>query len=172
MVHFDAAQSIRDIINVWSDEAREETHPEMVSHRNNSSSRLLRLFVFGSLCVFTLLVAVGFMLAGAWPVLPFAGLECVALLLAYSWLQRHDSDYELISVSGDDVVVEMQFGGRVERNRLSRYWARVVIEENPRGRVRVFLRSHGREVEFGRLLPDDARVSAARRLRTRLSGLI
>ena len=157
---------------MWSVESREEAHLEMVSHRNNSSSKLVRLFVFGSLGVFTLLVAVGFVLAGAWPVLPFAGLECVALLLAYSWLQRHDGDYELISVCGDDVVVETQFGGKVERSRLSRYWARVVIENNPGGRIRVFLRSHGREVEFGRLLPDDARVSAARQLRTRLSGLI
>ena len=153
-------------------ESREEAHFEMVSHRNNSSSRLVRLLVFGSLGVFTLLVAVGFMLAGAWPVLPFAGLECVALLLAYSWLQRHDSDYELISASGDDVVVEMRFGGRLERHRLSRYWARVIIEVRPDRRTRVFLRSHGREVEFGRLLPDDARVATAKRLRTRLSGLI
>ena len=153
-------------------ESREEAHFEMVSHRNNSSSRLVRLLVFGSLGMFTLLVAVGFMLAGAWPVLPFAGLECVALLLAYSWLRRHDGDYELISVSGHEVVVETHFGGKSERHRLSRYWARVVIEERPGGRTRVFLRSHGREFEFGRLLPDEARVATAKRLRTRLSGLI
>jgi uncharacterized membrane protein len=144
----------------------------MVSHRNNSSSRLVRLLVFGSLGLFTLLVAVGFVLAGAWPVFPFAGIECLALLLAYSWLQRHDSDYELIAVSGDDVVVETRFGGKVERSRLNRYWARVIIEEKPARRVRVCLRSHGREVEFGRLLADDAKITTARQLRSRLSGLI
>jgi len=172
MLHFDAAYSIRDIFNVWSVESREEAHFEMVSHRNNSSSRLVRLLVFGSLGVLTLLVAVGFMLAGAWPVLPFAGIECLALLLAYCWMQRHDGDYELISVSGDDVIVETQTGGKVEHSRLSRYWAQVVIEKNPRGRIRVFLRAHGREVEFGRLLPDEAKISTAKRLRTRLSGLV
>ena len=169
MLHFDAAKTIRDISSMWSGEG---TQLRIVSHRNNSSSRSVRLLVFGSLGLFTLLVAIGFLLAGAWPVLPFAGIECMALFLAYCWLQRHDGDYELIAIEGDNVVVETQDGGKVARSQLSRYWARVVIEDRPGGRTRVVLRSHGREVEFGRLLSDDAKTSLARRLRAGLSGLV
>ncbi|UCH48376.1 MAG: DUF2244 domain-containing protein [Betaproteobacteria bacterium] len=142
----------------------------IVSRRNNSSSQHGRLLVFGSLGLFTLLVAAGFALAGAWPVLPFAGMECVALYLAYRWLQRHDGDYESISIEGDCVVVETRDGGKVQRHELSRYWAQVVVDESVGRRRRVFLRAHGREVEFGRLLCDDAKVGLAKRLRARLSG--
>ncbi|MGD8477647.1 MAG: DUF2244 domain-containing protein [Burkholderiales bacterium] len=156
---------------MWSAESLEGVQFEIISRRNNSSSRNARLLVFGSLGLFTLLIAVGFVLMGAWPVLPFAGLECVALLLAYVWLYRHDDDYELIAIDGDDIVVEAQDGGKLERRQLSRYWARVIVEEKRVGQTRVFLRAHGREVEFGRLLPDNARKDLARRLRTRLSGL-
>jgi len=157
---------------MWSVESGEGAQFEIMSHRNNSSSRCVRLLVFGSLGLFTLLIAAGFVIAGAWPVLPFAGIECTALFLAYCWLQRHDGDYELITIDGDNVVVESQNGGNVERRRLSRYWARVVVEHRPGGRKRAFLRVHGREVEFGRLLSDDAKTSLARQLRTRLSGLV
>ena len=156
---------------MWSAESGEGIQFETISRRNNSSSRSVRLLVFGSLGLFTLLIAVGFVMMGAWPVLPFAGLECVALLLAYVWLDRHDDDYELIAINGDDVVVEARDGGKLERRQLSRYWARVVVEEKRAGQTRVFLRAHGREVEFGRLLPDKARMDLAKRLRTRLSGL-
>ena len=141
----------------------------IISRRNNSSSRLVRLLVFGSLGVFTLVIAGAFTLAGAWPVAPFAGAECVALFLAYIWLQRHDEDYELITIEGDNVVVETRDGGKREEHRMSRYWAQVVVEEVSSRRQRVFLRAHGREIEFGRLLADEAKLSVAKRLRSKLS---
>ncbi|MGD8790515.1 MAG: DUF2244 domain-containing protein, partial [Burkholderiales bacterium] len=121
---------------MWSAESLEGVQFEIISRRNNSSSRNARLLVFGSLGLFTLLIAVGFVLMGAWPVLPFAGLECVALLLAYVWLYRHDDDYELIAIDGDDIVVEAQDGGKLERRQLSRYWARVIVEEKRVGQTR------------------------------------
>ncbi|NIO40333.1 MAG: DUF2244 domain-containing protein [Burkholderiales bacterium] len=143
----------------------------IVSRRNNSSSQHARRLVFGSLGLFTLAVGAGFALIGAWPVAPFAGIECLALLLAYFWLQRHDDDFELITIEADNVIVEMRDGSKSERRQLSRHWAQVVVEEVPGKRTRVFLRAHGQEVDFGRLLSDDARLSLAKRLRARLSGL-
>ena len=128
--------------------------------------------VFGSLGLFTLALGGAFAVMGAWPVAPFAGIECVALYLVYRWLQRHDGDYELIVIDGDEVIVRSQNGATHERRRLSRFWAQVVVEDRPVGRKRVFLRSHGRDVEIGRLLPDEARLSVARRLRKRISGLV
>lgn len=140
------------------------------SQRRNSSSRQERLLVFGSLAVFTLLVAVGFALAGAWPVVPFAGFECVALFLAYRWLQRHEGDFESIVIDGDDLVVETRSGGKIEHARVSRYWAQVVVESLPDGKKRAFLRSHGKSIEFGRLLGDQAKVLAAKQLRKEITG--
>lgn len=157
---------------MWSVASEQGVQFEVVSRRNNSSSQRTRLLVFGSLGLVTLLVGAGFALIGAWPVAPFAGIEFVALFLAYRWLQRHDDDYELITIEGDSVVVETRDGREVMRRELSRYWVRVVVDDEAGRRVRVFLRAHGREVDFGRLLSDDARLSLARRLREQLSGSV
>ncbi|UCD69115.1 MAG: DUF2244 domain-containing protein [Betaproteobacteria bacterium] len=154
---------------MWTVAAGEGAQFAIVSRRNNSSSQHARLLVFGSLGLFTLSVGIGFALIGAWPVMPFAGIECVALFLAYRWLQSHDDDFELITIDADHVVVQARDGSKVERHQLNRHWAQVVTEESPGGRVRVFLRVHGREVDFGRLLVDDARLSLAKRLREQLS---
>ena len=157
---------------MWSVASDEDAQFAIVSRRNNSSSQHARLLVFGSLGLFTLLVGFSFALIGAWPVAPFAGIECIALFLAYCWLQRHDDDYELITIEGDSVVVEARDASKVERQKLSRHWAQVVIDESHRRRTRVFLRAHGREVDFGRLLSDDARLALAKRLREQLCGLV
>ena len=156
---------------MWSSESGEGKRFAIVSRRNNSSSLHVRQIAFGSLAFFTLAVAGGFALFGAWPVLPFAGLECVALYVAYKYVQRHEEDYETITIDEDDVIVETKSGGELDRHQISRYWAQVVIESGPgRGR-RVFLRSHGKDVEFGRLLSDEAKVFAAKRLRAHLTAL-
>ncbi len=142
------------------------------SRRYNSSSPHARLLVFGSLGMFTLAIAGAFVLIGAWPVAPFAGLECMALLAAYRWLRRHDEDYELITIEGDDVIVETRNGSKRERVPMSRFWAQVVVEDLAGGKKRVFLRAHGREIEFGRLLSDEAKLSVAKRLRAKLTALV
>lgn len=157
---------------MWSVAPQQAAHFEVVSRPNNSSSQRTRLLVFGSLGLVTVLVGAGFALIGAWPVAPFAGIEFVALFLAYRWLQRHDDDYELITIAGDSIVVETRDGTEVERRQLSRYWAQVVVDDLSGRRKRVFLRAHGREIEFGRLLSDEARLSLAKRLRTKLSELV
>ena len=161
-----------DSLNMPPLESGEKIQFGIVSRRYNSSSPHVRLLVFGSLGVFTLAIAAAFVLVGAWPVAPFAGLECLALFVAYRWLRRHDEDYELITIEGDDVIVETRNGGERERVPMSRYWAQVVVEDLAGGKRRVFLRAHGREIEFGRLLSDEAKLSAAKRLRAKLTALV
>ena len=172
MLHFLAAEPITGRVVMSSLELGENVRFGISSRRNTSSSRFTRLLVFGSLGAFTLVVAAAFALNGAWPIAPFAGAECVALFFAYCWLRRHDEDYELITIEGDSVVVETQDGGVREQHRMSRFWAQVVVEEVASRKQRVFLRAHGREIEFGRLLSDEAKLSMARRLRSKLSALV
>jgi uncharacterized membrane protein len=138
--------------------------------RDFSISSSGRLLVLGSLAFVTLAIAVGFAIQGAWLVLPFAGLECGALFLAFRWLQRHEDDYELIAIEGDSLVVEYRAGGKVERHEFNRVWVQVEVENRSPGRTTLSLRSHGREVEIGRLLSSEAKRVAARRIRARLSS--
>ena len=53
----------------------------------------------------SLTVAVGFALAGYWPILPFAGLELLALGAALRWSLREGQRRELIRVDEDRVLV-------------------------------------------------------------------
>jgi uncharacterized membrane protein len=82
---------------------------------------------------------------------------------------QHAGDYESISISGDRVLIERRERGRVDRHELSRYWARVVLGPGEPGRGEVLaLRSHGRQVEFGRHLTEEQRREVARALREEL----
>ncbi len=129
-----------------------------------------RRVAFALIFAVSLGIASGFaILLGAWPVLPFAGLEMAALYLAFDWVNRHAGDFERLTVEGDVVTVEAWECARLERFRLNRHWARVVLAADPvSGHSRLALRSHGREVPFGRHLTDAERAHLAGELRRRL----
>jgi uncharacterized membrane protein len=61
------------------------------------------------------------------------------------------------------LIVECNTRGHVRRFESNRYWTQVVVRRDVRS-LKVALRSHGREIEFGTLLGDDARLAAARQL--------
>ncbi len=63
---------------------------------------------------------------GAWPILPFAGVEMAVLYLAFRYMDRHAADYERITIRGDDVAVEVHEGRKITRLELHRCWAQVV----------------------------------------------
>lgn len=105
----------------------------------------------------TLLVAglaAGF---GAWFALPFAGLEIVALLLAFYVVASHDGDYERFLIVGDVVRAERSTGGVVQRFECNRHWTQLVLREQG-GRCTLTLRSRGNEFGLGRLMSDADRT--------------
>jgi len=140
-----------------------------ISRRHSSLSATGRILVFASLAVVTLAISLAFAIRGAWPILPFAGLECVALWLAHRWLQRHDGDYELVTVDRERVKVEVRDGAMHRNHEFSRPWARVAVETGRDGRPTLWLRSHGRAVELGKWMTDEARLRAAHQLKQQIS---
>lgn len=143
----------------------------LFSRRHYSTSFAGRVFVFGSLAFVTLAISLALAMFGAWPVLPFAGLECMAIFLAFWWLQRYEGDYELVTIEGDSLIVECSVAGEVERHSFEAAWVQVVVEERSPGPAQLVVRSHGREVQVGKLLIDEnAKRAAAKRIRERLSG--
>jgi uncharacterized membrane protein len=136
------------------------------ARRNNSLSSSGRLLVFGFILTVSLGIASGFFLVfGAWPILPFAGLEMAVLYGAFRYIDRHAADYERITIRGSSVAIEVYEGASVTRLELNRYWAKVVCEANG---SRLALRSHGRDVEVGRHLCEEQRLEMARDLRRQL----
>lgn len=142
---------------------------DLTARRNNSitSAGLQRV-----LCLISLVIAVialGFTLVGAWPILVFSGLELALLCGAFRFAGLHAEDFERVAVIGDKVLVDARDGVREAHFEFNRCWAQVVVRCDAPGRAcRLALRSHGREVEFGRHLTDEGRLALAHELRRRI----
>lgn len=126
---------------------------------------LMRL-VFGSLALFSMLIAAAFAAAGAWLIIPFAGIEIAALGAAAWFTLRKSGDFEWLAFDGDRILVEVRERGRSRQYEFNRCWARLVTD---RGGA-VALRSHGREIAIGRFCGEEGRQELARELRSRLGG--
>jgi uncharacterized membrane protein len=126
-----------------------------------------RRWAYGLIAVLSALIASGFAAAGAWLILPFAGLELAGLFFAFRYFAKHEGDYESLTITGDHLVVERCMMGRMDRFECNRYWAQVVLSDTA-GSCRLALRSQGQEIEFGTYLSEGARRNAARELRNQL----
>jgi len=113
------------------------------------------------------LIGFAFYLLGAWLVLPFVGIEIVALAYAFYYVNRHEADYESISIDGDSLVVERCVADKVTQQVVNPYWVKVVQEELSNGELHLYLQSHGEEIEVGRYLTRKQRELLARQLKQR-----
>jgi len=113
--------------------------------------------VFAALAALVLAIGAGFAVAGAWLILPFAGLEVLLLGAAYVLYARHAADYERIELESGRLSVEVADGGRTLNYRMDH--ARVAMEEG-----RVVLRDAKEELEVGRTLGAEARAELAAEL--------
>jgi len=90
-----------------------------------------------------------FFALGAWPVLPFIGLEVGAALAALLWharASRRISEMVLLTDAGLSIR-HVDHRGRVVRSVLDAYWAKVEWDEAaPRG-GRLWIKSRGRTLE-------------------------
>ena len=128
---------------------------------------------FASLCIPSLTIAVLMTLQGYWPILPFAGLELLALGLCLMLNMRSRKDTQQIVITEDGVTIETRHGTRIVHSEFSRHWARVKLRRakshwHP---SRLTIESHGRACELGSFLTEEARCALAGRLR-RLIGRV
>ena len=137
------------------------------ARRNNSLSSSGRRLVFGFIFAVSLGIAAVFTLAlGAWPIMPFAGLEMAVLgwALKVSLSRRHHR--EVITISERDVLVESRDGMNSVQVLFPRHWAQVKLRR-PASRLhpsRLTIESHGRQCELGSFLTEEERRGLALRL--------
>ncbi|MCC6533228.1 MAG: DUF2244 domain-containing protein [Burkholderiales bacterium] len=139
----------------------------LIARRNCSLQHSGRWRAFALAALVSGLIALAFASIGAWPILPFAGLELAALYVAFRRISRDAEDYEQVIIRGDRLFVERHTRSGVRRFESNRYWTQVVVR-NGAGRRRIALRSHGSEIEFGTFLSDGDRLDLARKLENRL----
>jgi uncharacterized membrane protein len=139
--------------------------------RNAALDARQRRLALALLSVPPLVVGLVFTVAGAWPVLPFAGLEAALLAWVFREIGRCAGDYERITVTGDLLTIETVERSVRRREQFPRHWAQVLVEA-PRTLAgpRVCVRSHGRVREVGRALPPRERLDLAKALLRTLSN--
>jgi len=138
--------------------------------RNCSASPLQVAWVFASIVAFSFAFGVVFAAQGLWLVLPFVGIEMLAVAAAFFCYGRRAADYERIDISDGQIAVEQVEGGQRSLRRLPSPWARVELQRLDRtGRVRVWLAAGAERIEVGSHLLDARRTQLAEELRTALA---
>ena len=144
----------------------------IIAKPNCSLSGKERLGVVVLIASLSFIIATGFVLAGAWLVLPFAGLEVLAVGFAFYYINCHAGDYESITIEGDKLAIEKHSYKKTSEIVFNRYWARVMLRDLPGGDQALLLRSHGKEVEFGRhFMNNDQRLALAKQLQKRVGAI-
>jgi uncharacterized membrane protein len=136
---------------------------------NRSLSPVGRLVFLALIFSNILIIAAGLALAGAWLILPFAGVEMAALAIAFYVISLRDGDFERFTIDNHAICVEASHQGTAYRVEFNRAWAQLVRRtDGCGGRCKLALRSHGVEVAVGRLMNDEERLSWSRELEGRL----
>lgn len=110
-----------------------------------------------------------FLVAGAWPVMGFFGLDVLLVYVAFRLNYRSGRLYETVDVTPARLTwTRVHPSGRQEQFDCNPYWARVNLREWPDGRTILSIVAQGKELAFGRFLTDDERRDLASALREAL----
>ncbi len=113
-----------------------------------------------------LLVAVRFVLLGAWIILPFAVAE-VGLLAIGFWLCERTSRYrETVQVSRDNLFITQESARGRKTCQFNPYWVQIILRLDPNDWYpsRLLIRSHGKQVEIGACLTNQEREALSKAL--------
>lgn len=150
--------------------ARSEDSPAFIHHSvpNRSLGPRGRRWCLAAIATTTFAVASAAAAFGAWPVMPFAGIEIALVALAFRVLAAHDRDFERLVIDAAEIRVEARDAARETRFVANRAWARMVLQERGAS-CAIALRYGGKTVPLGRMLSDEGRRRLAREIRGRLA---
>lgn len=139
---------------------------------NSSLSWRETVIFFCGISTVSMTIAVSLAMQGLWLVVPFSGLELIALGGALYYVGLRNQSREIVALTGETIYIrfENRIGKRIRDHRLQRAWARVDLRRSThRGHPQqLLICSHGQEIEIGQILTDDERRYLARELDRRL----
>jgi uncharacterized membrane protein len=157
---------------ITSDEAgayRAEARFDAILHPHASLSPRGFLLFMGALATVSFIAGVSFMLAGAWPVFGFLGLDVLIVYFAFKANYRQARRYERVLLTEDTLTVERVSPAGERRSwKFQPYWLAVVLDDARGPDSRLMLRSHGKSLEIGRFLTPGERREVAEALRKEL----
>jgi uncharacterized membrane protein len=118
------------------------------------------------------IVGSGFLIAGAWPVLPFLGLEVALLYGGLRLNQRAGNACEAINLTRSALTVRrVDHWGKQSQVSFPPHWLQVNLLEMPGQDNRLELRSHGRSLSIATFLQPRERQELALTLRRALGRM-
>jgi len=144
----------------------------IVIRPNRSLSWRGAQFFFTAAAIVTLSIAVMFASKGAWLILPFAGLEILALGICLYICTRSNTACEVIHIGENFVRVEKGRHYAKQSVEFKRQWLRINLTTNRLSWYpsRLTISSMGREVEVGASLVDKDRAALAKALQLKLTN--
>jgi uncharacterized membrane protein len=135
--------------------------------RRNCSMTPTQLVAFYlSLCAWSLAIAGAFWWRGATLVLPFAGLELLAVGAALVVYARHTGDRERVVLTPGRLRVECTLGRRTDEVEFAPAWVRVEPAHGDRSLIE--LSGEGKRIAIGRFVRPELRRALADELRAAL----
>ncbi len=149
---------------------RQRRQLTIVAHPNRSASWRANQLVLLALSVPSLAIATGFALLGAWPILPFAGLELAALggaLYMVNWKLQYR---HVITLTDDEVCIDKGFYVPRQRWRFRREHTGLLVrrERHPWDSPGISLQDRGEAVCVGEFLNRDDGLALLALLRREL----
>ena len=134
---------------------------QFIVRRNQSLSwRGNKVFIY-FMAVVSLGIAGMFALQGLWLILPFAGLEMLALTFGLYMCSLRCLDQEVITIDDRQVTIEKGRHKPRENWQLDRTWIQLELIRSPLQShpSKLLIRSKGKETEIGKCLTNDERNS-------------
>jgi uncharacterized membrane protein len=141
---------------------------DAVLYPNRSLGRFGFHLLMAAIVLVSGAIGAAFVLAGAWPVTGFLGLDVLLLYLAFRWNYRQGRRLEFIRLDGTELVVRrMEPNGRRREWRFDAYWVHVTIDDSSN---QLTLSSHGRSLVVGAFLSPEERLEVGKALRAALAA--
>jgi len=129
----------------------------IVARPNRSATWRSNLLVLVALSVPSLGIAIGFALMGAWPILPFAGLELLALAAALYYVNWKLQYRHVITLSDDSVWIDKGYYAPRQSWQFTRQGTGLAItpEKHPWEGPELSLHDRNESVRLGEFLSRD-----------------
>jgi uncharacterized membrane protein len=130
---------------------------------NRSLSRFGFILLMTVVSAMSLVTGMVFLLAGAWPVFGFCGLDVLLLYWAFRVNYRRGKAYEQVTVTPSELKVrQVSHRGRMREWTLNTLWVRLErVVHAEFGIERLFLISHGRRLAIAACLGPQEKASFA-----------
>jgi uncharacterized membrane protein len=158
-------------MNADNDPNSEPTIFSAVITPNRSLDRVGFVVLMGLVCFVSFVAGIVFLIAGAWPVVGFFGLDVALLYWAFKLNYAHAAAYEEVIVTAAELKLrKVSHRGKAREWTLNPMWTKLEREAHADfGLLRLFLVSRGRRFLVANFLAPEERESFAAALSAALN---